>query len=628
MSQPKTPQTATDGVKSKMERWVEAQERGEKVEINVYGKPTDQQVRELENIRSLSRELQDNLHELENSVRIANVENQAMSPTAPMLDYSEDHEFVSANQLDNYYAEEDKIDAKEEEKRRLTKGNGIATDVQNFFSGQCVFLTGGTGFLGKVLIEKLLRSCGDVDTIYVLIRSKKGKNARARLDEMLDDFLFHKANEVNPKGVHKVIPIIGDMELPDLGISDADRNLLINKVSIIINAAATVKFDEKLSVATRINVKGTKEVLKLAKSCRNLKAVTHVSTAFSNTHVEFIEEKFYEPPMSVEALEAISTLDDEILEQILPAVLGKRPNTYCLTKAIAEEAVRNDAAGLPICILRPSIVVSTYEEPVRGWTDSMYGPTGLIIGIGTGVLRTMYLNNDIVADMIPVDLVVNGILAATWYTGKTYKENQTSEIPIYNFVSGAQNPIKWGQFIEMNRRYGIDKPTTKAVWYYGLNTTKCYYMFLFYNFFLHYLPALLIDFYCLLAGKPRKMLPLYRRVMRAAHTLFYFSTKQWRFADGGARRIAAALSPADRAVFPCRADGFSWERLCETFLLGLRVYLLKDDLLTLPEARKKWNRLYYLHQVLKTITAVIVINISFLILKTIFSFMLRRVGII
>jgi hypothetical protein len=72
-----------------------------------------------------------------------------MNATAPMLDFSEDHEFVSANHLDNYYAEEDKMDAKEEEKRRLTKGIAGKTDIQQFYKDQCVFLTGGTGFLGK-----------------------------------------------------------------------------------------------------------------------------------------------------------------------------------------------------------------------------------------------------------------------------------------------------------------------------------------------------------------------------------------------------------------------------------------------------------------------------------------------
>ncbi|XP_063836655.1 fatty acyl-CoA reductase wat-like [Ostrinia nubilalis] len=614
-----SPLIPTEVTRDKMERWVEAQNKGEKTEVDVYGKPSEKQIRELENIRSLSRELQDNLHELENSVRIADVENQAMNPTAKILDYSEDHEFVSANQLDNYYAEEDKVDAKEEEKRRLTKGKAGKTDIQQFYKDQCVFLTGGTGFLGKVLIEKLLRSCTDVDTIYVLIRNKKGKDARVRLHDMLDEFLFHRALDENPKGIHKVVPIIGDMELPGLGISDEDRRTITSKVSVIINAAATVKFDEKLSVSTGINVRGTKEVLRLAKECRNLRAITHVSTAFSNTHVPYIEEKFYDPPMSVEALEAVSEINEDLIDAILPTLIGKRPNTYCFTKAVAEEAVRKYGEGLPICIVRPSIVVSTYEEPVRGWTDSVYGPTGLVVGTGTGVLRTMYMDLNKVADMVPVDLTVNAILASAWHTAKNFKENQTSDIPIYNFVSGAQNPIKWGKFIELNRKYGIDKPTTKAVWYYGLNPTNSYFMFLFYNFFLHYLPALMVDAYCAVTGRRRAMLKLYSKVMKMANILFYFSTRDWRFSDRGVRAMWASLSEADRAVFPFSMGDMSWDRLCETFLIGLRVYLIKDDLSTLPEARKKWNRLFYLHQLLKVVTFALVLNLAYLVLRPILS---------
>ncbi|XP_022824039.1 fatty acyl-CoA reductase wat-like [Spodoptera litura] len=614
----KSPLSQTPVTREKMEKWVDAQVKGEKADIDVYGKPTDKMLKELENVRNLSKELQDNLHELENSVRIAEVENQAMNPTAQILDFSEDHEFVPDNK-DTYYAEEDKVDAKEEEKKKLTKGKGPKTEIQEFYKDQCVFLTGGTGFLGKVLIEKIIRSCGDINTIYVLARNKKGKDPRVRLHEMMDEFLFHRAHEENPKGIHKVVPILGDMELPGLGINEEDRKMLASKVTIIINAAATVKFDEKLSVSTAINVKGTKEVLKLAKECRNLKAITHVSTAFSNTQVKHIEEKFYEPPMSVEALEAISEVDEKLVESILPTLLGTRPNTYCFTKAVAEEAVRTYGEGLPICIVRPSIVVSTYEEPVRGWTDSVYGPTGLVVGIGTGVLRTMYMDQEKVADMVPVDLCVNAILASAWYTAKNYKENQTSHIPIYNYVSGAQNPLTWGEFIERNRRYGIDKPTTKAVWYYGLNPTNNYYLFLFYNFFLHYLPALMIDTYCAITGKRRAMLKLYSKVMKLANILFYFSTQDWKFSDMNVRNMWNSLSDADRVVFPFSMGEMSWEYMCETFLVGLRVYLIKDDLSTLPEARKKWNKLYYLHQILKIITLSLVLYLTYFVLQPIIA---------
>nr|CAH7751944.1 unnamed protein product [Callosobruchus chinensis] len=58
--------------------------------------------------------------------------------------------------------------------------------IPEYFKGKNVFITGATGFIGKVLIEKLLRSCPEIGNIYVLIREKKGKDPVTRIKEMTD----------------------------------------------------------------------------------------------------------------------------------------------------------------------------------------------------------------------------------------------------------------------------------------------------------------------------------------------------------------------------------------------------------------------------------------------------------
>jgi alcohol-forming fatty acyl-CoA reductase len=47
------------------------------------------------------------------------------------------------------------------------------SDIEKFYAGKAVLVTGVTGFVGKVLVEKLLRGCPDIKTVFVLIRKKR-----------------------------------------------------------------------------------------------------------------------------------------------------------------------------------------------------------------------------------------------------------------------------------------------------------------------------------------------------------------------------------------------------------------------------------------------------------------------
>lgn len=94
-----------------------------------------------------------------------------------------------------------------------------------------------------------------------------------------------------------MIPINGNVEELRLGISDDDRALLTSKVQVIFHAAANVRFNELMSSMVKSNVRSLRCIIELAKSCPNLKALVHVSTAFSNCTRKHIEEEFYEPAM-------------------------------------------------------------------------------------------------------------------------------------------------------------------------------------------------------------------------------------------------------------------------------------------------------------------------------------------
>lgn len=68
--------------------------------------------------------------------------------------------------------------------------------------------------------------------------------------------------------------------------------------------------------------------------------------------------------------------------------------------------------------------MSSLKEPVSGWTDNIYGPTGLLIGGGKGLLRVSYCNKHISQNSIPIDIVIKAILVVTWKLGLTTYDYQ------------------------------------------------------------------------------------------------------------------------------------------------------------------------------------------------------------
>lgn len=140
------------------------------------------------------------------------------------------------------------------------------SEIQKWYSGKSVFVTGATGFIGKCLVEKLLRSC-DVSAVYIIIRNKRDLNFEQRKNDYLQHVVFSNlsSNTINKM---KIIP--GDLLAPNLGMSNENRKQIAENVSIIFHAGADVRFDRPISDTYLSNVAGTRKLLDFAATFRHL----------------------------------------------------------------------------------------------------------------------------------------------------------------------------------------------------------------------------------------------------------------------------------------------------------------------------------------------------------------------
>jgi 1-acyl-sn-glycerol-3-phosphate acyltransferase len=278
---------------------------------------------------------------------------------------------------------------------------------------QTYLLTGVTGFLGKVLLEALLRRRDElgVERVLVLIRPKGPFDAAARF-----------AREVAPSPCLSRLPagwmdavrvVRASLDQPDLRLAPADREAVLGHTTRIVHAAASVDFGLPLGEAARSNVLTALNLLALAQACHRLSSFVYVSTAYVTPHPGDgvpITETLAPLPAPAESLYA-AMLEGQVDERALLDRTG-HPNTYTLTKSVAEHLLVANRGTVPLAIVRPSIISASRRHPFPGWIDSVSGFAAFTIFLGMGHMRAVVGHPHARLDLIPVDDAATGILLA------------------------------------------------------------------------------------------------------------------------------------------------------------------------------------------------------------------------
>ncbi|KAL6433578.1 hypothetical protein ACFW04_006576 [Cataglyphis niger] len=463
------------------------------------------------------------------------------------------------------------------------------SSIDTFFAETVILVTGATGFLGKALLEKLLRSCPRVATIFVLIRPKKNQSIEERFKELLENPVFDRIRSEFPDALNKIFPVKGDVGMPELGLQPEDKDMLIQQVNIVFHGAATVRFNEPLKVAVNLNTRGTDRMLDLCRRMTNLIS-----------------------PYTV--IDICENLDDETIGIIEKKLIGNHPNTYTLTKGLAEQIVLSKGSGLPIAIVRPSIVCAAYQEPFPGWVDNVCGITG-IISIKINLIeilmakllrkkvidykctiRSIVCNANLIVDVIPVDFVVDTLICASWYNAM----ERTDTIRIYNCTSSALHPITWREFGYLTRKHAIESPSKYVMWYpdFTFRTNKFIHTIMV--AMLHFLPAFIVDLVLRVRGYKPIMMKITKRFERAAKTGEFFAMNEWKFcADNMTKLVKFVRASGHCNDFNVDIRNLDWDTYLHQYMLGIRKYILKDNPDTLNNARSRLWRLYWMHKLTK-----------------------------
>jgi nucleoside-diphosphate-sugar epimerase len=507
--------------------------------------------------------------------------------------------------------------------KESTSGESASSVLQHL-SGKQVLITGTTGFLGKVVLEKLIRAVPDIGGIHLLIRGNRAySDARSRfLNEIASSSVFDRLRQDDNEAFENFIDtrihcITGEVTKPRFGLEAPAFRELAGSIDAFINSAASVNFREELDKALQINTLCLRNVAALAGFNSDM-AVIQVSTCYVNgKNAGQVTESVIKPageaiPRSTggyyEIEELVHLLQDKIadvrsrysgkmLEHKLVELGIREANhygwsdTYTFTKWLGEQLLMKSLSGRSLTIVRPSIIESALEEPVPGWIEGVKVADAIILAYARGKVSLFPGKRSGIIDVIPVDLVANGIILSVAEALATPGNRR-----IYQCCSGSSNPVSLGEFIDHLMTEAKNHFADYKQLFYRQPTKP----FVAVNRRLFDLvvgglrvPLSLADKALRLVGQSRDLKVLRNLdTTRSLATIFgFYTAPDYVFRNDALLALASRMGESDRGQFPVDARQIDWSRyLRKIHMSGLNRYALKERKRYSPRsvrARKK-----------------------------------------
>jgi thioester reductase-like protein len=385
------------------------------------------------------------------------------------------------------------------------QGQGAGFSVRRALAGKHVMLIGVTGFIGKVWLANALMDLPKIGRIYLLIRRQKSNPAQRRFEKVVEespvfDPLFEKYGASLGEYLRDRVEVIeGDVTQAGLGLDEETARRLQRNLDLILNSSGLTDFNPDLRDALATNTDAAMHILDFVRGTDHA-GLLHLSTCYvagerdgrvteklipnytphrvpgfdAEQELRSLYELIAQAEKQAEGEEVTAGLKSQSLakehaaKELKGAALenqirknrirwlktyltdeGTRrakelgwPNTYTLTKSLAESLIVKYGAGLPIAVVRPAIVETSVEKPFLGWNEGINTSASLSYLLGT-YFRQLPSNESKRLDIIPVDAVCAGMtLIAAAIVERRHDQ-------LYQLATSVTNPCDMGRSIEL-----------------------------------------------------------------------------------------------------------------------------------------------------------------------------------